>query len=63
MHDAKQERRWWAELDELASTEDIAGFWQRYVEYLEWNNVISSNRRIIHKMAFLTVEKLRNDRL
>jgi len=63
MHDAKQERRWWAELDELASAKDIAGFWQRYAEYLEWNNVISSNRRIIHKMAFLTVEKLRNDRL
>lgn len=53
-----EERSRWDELKALAAKDDAAGFWRRYADYLEWNNVVSESRQVIHRMARLTAELL-----
>ncbi len=55
---AAKEREWWKELKQLANADNVAGFYRRYADYLEWNNVISPSRQAIHKMAKRAAEML-----
>lgn len=49
----KQDREWWIKLKCLAGEEDVGGFYEVYADYLEWANIISSHRVLLHKMARL----------
>ena len=55
---AAREREWWDELKALANDDDVVGFYRHYAKYLEWNNVISTSRQAIHRMALRAVELL-----
>jgi hypothetical protein len=46
-----QERNYWTKLKQLASEDNIVEFYKLYAKYLEWNNVLSNDRKTIHKMA------------
>lgn len=45
------ERQWWRELRALSDANNVAGFYAHYAKYLEANNLTSTYRQIIHKMA------------
>lgn len=55
-----QEKEYWTQLKKLADTDDIIGFYKLYAKYLDWNNVISPDRRAIYKMANKVVELIEN---
>lgn len=46
-----KEKEYWTKLKQLANENNILEFYRLYSEYLEWNNILSKNRTIIHKMA------------
>ena len=50
-HRMLMEKQWWRELKRLSDNDDVAGFFARYADYLEWNKIESKSRRVIHKMA------------
>lgn len=52
------ERKWWSELIAMSENDDVAGFYRHYAKYLEWNNVISTGRKAIHRMAVRAAELL-----
>lgn len=54
----KQEREYWAKLRQLATEDNVVEFYKLYAQYLEWNNVLSPDRKAIHKMAKKVVELL-----
>lgn len=56
----KQEKEYWTQLKKLASDDDVIGFYKLYAKYLDWNNVISPDRRAIYKMANKVVELIEN---
>jgi hypothetical protein len=53
-----EERQWWTELRELADKKDIQGFYSKYAQYLEWNNVISPQRELLYKMAKMVADDI-----
>jgi hypothetical protein len=44
-------KEFWKKLHEFADEENDMKFWETYVEYLEWEGVISKNRQVLLKMA------------
>lgn len=57
---ARQDFEWWERLQKLADAGDLAGFWSTYAEYLEWSNIASRRRALVHKMAKRTAEEMRD---
>jgi hypothetical protein len=53
------ERQAWLEMRDLANADDVAGFFEKYSQYLERNGVISGPRQLIHKMAKQAAEELK----
>lgn len=47
------ERKWWKELKEFADDGEVGGFYAHYARYLEWNNIHSPQRKLLHKMALM----------
>ena len=57
-HRVKKEREYWTKLRELANNDKVREFYILYAEYLEWNNILSNDRKAIYKMAKRVVELL-----
>lgn len=55
---AAEERQRWAELQALADADDVAGFYHRYAEYLEWAGAYSNSRKTLIRMARLAAALL-----
>ena len=47
----QKEKQYWTKLRQLSDNDNVKEFYQLYVEYLEWNNILSDNRKAIYKMA------------
>lgn len=52
----EERKRRWEELMDLADQNNVERFWQRYADYLEWDNIVSPSRLAMHKMARLTAQ-------
>ena len=50
-HRIQKEKQYWTKLRELSDNDNVKEFYQLYVEYLEWNNILSGDRKAIYKMA------------
>lgn len=59
-HRIQQEKSYWTKLRQLASEDKVVEFYSLYCEYLEWNNIISSDRKAIYKMAKKVIELMEN---
>jgi hypothetical protein len=55
----QEESDWWKKLRDLANKELVAEFYEEYAKYLEWNNIISEDRKVIYKMAIKAAELLK----
>lgn len=55
-----QEKEYWTKLKQLANEDNIVEFYKLYAKYLEWNNVLSPDRKAIYKMANRVVQLLEN---
>jgi hypothetical protein len=51
-----EEQQWWKRLGSLADSGDVRGFYLEYAKYLEWNNIHSPQRSLLHKMALMAAE-------
>lgn len=56
----EQEREYWTKLKQLANEDNVLEFYRLYAQYLEWNNVLSPDRKAIYKMAKKVVELMEN---
>lgn len=54
----QKEKEYWTKIKQFALEDKVSDFYRLYAEYLEWNNVISPDRKAIHKMATRVVEIL-----
>lgn len=57
-HRVQKEREYWTKLKQLANEDSVLEFYKLYTQYLEWNNILSNDRKAIHKMAKKVVELL-----
>lgn len=56
----KTEREYWTKLRKFSQEDNVVEFYKLYAQYLEWNNVLSPDRKAIHQMAKRVVELLEN---
>jgi hypothetical protein len=47
----QKEKQYWTKLRQLSDNDNVKEFYQLYMEYLEWSNILSSDRKAIYKMA------------
>jgi hypothetical protein len=47
----QKEKQYWTKLRQLSDNDNVKEFYQLYMEYLEWNNILSGDRKAIYKMA------------
>ena len=53
---AKERIKRWDELRSLSTARNIPEFYKRYSDYLEWDNIVSESRAVLHTMALAVVE-------
>jgi hypothetical protein len=53
----KVEQQWWRDLKSIADAGDVKAFYAHYAKYLEWNNIHSPQRQLLHKMALMVAEE------
>lgn len=54
----RERDRRWDKLKQLADAGSVTEFWKRYAEYLEWDEIRSPSRKLLHKMVKATVVRL-----
>jgi len=47
----QKEKQYWTKLRQLSDNDNVKEFYQLYMEYLEWSNILSNDRKAIYKMA------------